>query len=595
MKVLVNDIYANLKGIPQDKIDNVAIWGWSPEGIDLLTLAINERIHIKYFVDYNKTVYKNETIFDKRVIDREELEACEDIFVIVGRKSFEEDWAWIENNLQGRYLVVDIGEPAAEFRNMQGGIYIYGAGIAGGRTLEVLREKGIEVEGFIDSNEQKVGTTWCDYPVYSSKVLQEDDKVIISALYWADILDSLKKEFNPEHIYVDYRNCRITNHTVRYEEMNNAIWIRYQKYPLDVIRHMELVYPTLLVDFTNKEINIYGNNEIAEQVVEIFGCLGMTISQITDDIGELAYQDLDNQKIILTKVNDEASITGNRIVLDSGKEFDAWDIPQFNCWHPVTNMFAVIRNWIRDSLVRILDVYETHQYQGFYTHGIPSESKKKIVVLGGSTTDAGMYGSLIASWPEYLSQKRDDWVIYNGGVSSFNSAQECMKLLRDVVHIRPDLVISYSGVNDWAQKCEKQPFKLSFEFGEEKFFYGLKSSMTRSENWLLMERYMHAISRVNGSDFIAIIQTSAKLRKEQDITALEQLFFEDREYGYSMFVAEVQEKIQEYEWLYDLSNPFEGIKETVFRDLVHLNNVGNNIIADKISDIIDDYYDNKEC
>lgn len=592
MKVLVNDIYANLKGIPQDKMENVAIWGWSPEGVDLLTLAINERIHIKYFVDYNHTVYKNETIFDKRVIDREELLSCEDIFVIVGRKSFEEEQAWIENNLQGRYLVVDIREPAAEFRNMQGGIYIYGAGIAGGRTLEILREKGIEVEGFIDSNEQKAGTTWCDYPVYSRKVLQEEDRVIISALYWTEILDSLKKEFNPEHIYVDYRNCRVSDHTMR-NKYNASILIKYQNYPVLMWSKLMMDYVSLLVDFKGKKIGIYGNNEIAEQVVEILECLGMSVSRVSDEIADFGCQDLENQMVLLTKVDDKASAANGCVVLDSGADFDSWHISNFSQWRSITSISGAARKICRDRLVSYVPEYEGHQYKGFYTHGTPSESKKRIVVLGGSTTDAGMYGKAITSWPEYLARKRDDVVIYNGGASGFISAEECLKMLRDVVHIKPDLVISYSGINDcYKIQDEKTPFKRDEEYD---VFYGLESSMTRSEHWLLMERYMRTIASVMGADFIAILQTSVYGREEADRSTHEQLSGALYKDTYNEFVKEVQEVMNEYDWMYDLSKPFDGIKYEVFRDAAHLHEEGNQIIADKISDIIDDYYKNKEC
>jgi len=305
MKVLINDIYANLKEISPDKLENVAIWGWTNEGLDLLTLAINERIHVKYFVDYNNTIYKNEIVFDKRVITREELAVYEDVFVLIDRKSFEKEHIWIEDNLKGRYLVVDIGELASDFCNIRRGIYIYGAGIAGQRTLEILREKGIEVEGFIDSNEEKVGAKWCDYPIYSRKVLCEDDIVIISALYWAEIYDSLKNEFHSDHIYVDYRNSRVSDHTIRYEEMN-FIWLKYGKYPLEVIRGDFTIYGTWLTDFQNKELSICGNDEIVEQMVEILGCLGIAVSFTTDNFADLACLNLDNQMILVAKVDEEA-------------------------------------------------------------------------------------------------------------------------------------------------------------------------------------------------------------------------------------------------------------------------------------------------
>lgn len=588
MKVLVNDIYANLKGIPRDKMENVAIWGWSPEGADLLTLAINERIHIKYFVDYNHMVYKNETIFDKRVIGREELAACEDIFVIMGRKSFEEEQVWIENNLLGRYLVVDIGKPAAELCNSNGGIYIYGAGIAGGRTLEILKEHGIEIEGFIDSNEEKVGTTWFGCPIYSRNVLQEEDRIIISALYWAEIYDSLKNELDPEHIYVDYRNSRVSNRMMRYKK--NSIFIKYQNYPVIMLDNLKDDYITLLADFAGKEICIYGKNEIAEQVIEILGCLGLAVSLVTDDIADLACRDLENQMILLTKVNDKASSANKCVVWDSGADFENWDILYFSQWRSVTSISYAEKKCYRDRLVSFVPEYTGHQYMGFYTHGSPSESKKRIVVLGGSTSDAGLFGNAIASWPEYLARKRDDVVIYNGGVGGFISAEECLKMIRDVVHIKPDLVISYSGINDCYRTQAKSPFKNE-PVENMDVFYGLESGMTKSEHWLLMERYMHAVALEMGADFIAILQTSVHQREDADRSAHEQLASAMWEDTYSIFVKNVQEVMNKYDdWLYDLSKPFEEIKYEVFRDPYHLNDKGNCIIADKISDIIDDYY-----
>lgn len=593
MKVLVNDIYANLKGIPQDKVENVAIWGWSPEGADLLTLAINERIHIKYFVDYNHTVYKNKTIFDKCVIDREELLSCEDIFVIMGRKSFEEEQVWIENNLQGRYLVVDIGEPAAEFYNIRGEIYIYGAGIAGGRTLEILKEHGIEIGGFIDSNEEKVGITWFGYPIYSRKVLQEEDRIIISALHWAEIYDSLKNELNPEHIYVDYRNSRVSDHTIRYEE-KNSIWIRYQNYPLEMLKNIRNVYITLLSDFIGKEICIYGNNEIACQITEILACLGLSVSIVTDNIADLVCYDSGNKMILLTKVDDKASASNSCVILDCGAEFKEWDITNFSQWRAVTDIRFANRKMLRDRLVAYVIDNEGHQYKGFYTHGTESESKKRIVVLGGSTTEAELYGKSIISWPEYLIQKREDIVIYNGAAAGFISAEECLKMLRDVAHIKPDLIISYSGINDCYQiQNKKTPFKRDENFN---VFYGLESNMSLSEHWILMERYMQAMSLVMGSSFIAILQAGIWGREESDRTAHEELvydLYEDTKSYNSVFVKNVQEVMDEYKWIYDLSKPFDGVKCTVFRDGCHLTNEGNQILADKISGIIDDYYEKK--
>jgi lysophospholipase L1-like esterase len=72
-----------------------------------------------------------------------------------------------------------------------------------------------------------------------------------------------------------------------------------------------------------------------------------------------------------------------------------------------------------------------------------------ILVLGGSTTD-GVHND--HSWPEELSkllaQRKVSGIVVNGGTSGYSSNQELLKLLRDGLEFKPNIIISYSGVND---------------------------------------------------------------------------------------------------------------------------------------------------
>ncbi len=73
----------------------------------------------------------------------------------------------------------------------------------------------------------------------------------------------------------------------------------------------------------------------------------------------------------------------------------------------------------------------------------------RIVTLGGSTTDPWMYGH---SWPEELARLLAaagiEAVVINGGVGGYSSNQELLKLIRDVLEIEPDIVLTYNGLND---------------------------------------------------------------------------------------------------------------------------------------------------
>jgi len=88
---------------------------------------------------------------------------------------------------------------------------------------------------------------------------------------------------------------------------------------------------------------------------------------------------------------------------------------------------------------------------GFVIYGdATADDAFHIIALGGSTTDP-IDG---ANWPKQLHQILEaegiPAVVYNGGVSGYSTSQELFKLIRDVLPLRPDLILSLSGVNDLA-------------------------------------------------------------------------------------------------------------------------------------------------
>lgn len=102
--------------------------------------------------------------------------------------------------------------------------------------------------------------------------------------------------------------------------------------------------------------------------------------------------------------------------------------------------YSNTRGWSKTSLV----------IPGFRFHpspGVISENPLRIVTLGGSTTAPSKF-----DWPSTLHRllisEGYEVEVLNGGVAGYSSSQDLLKFLRDVVNLKPDIVIAVEGVND---------------------------------------------------------------------------------------------------------------------------------------------------
>lgn len=274
-------------------------------------------------------------------------------------------------------------------------------------------------------------------------------------------------------------------------------------------------------------------------------------------------------------------------------------------------------------------------YQGFEVFGDESDTNAiRIVALGGSTTECSLF--YVKGWVrflvDFLKNHGIPAVVYGGGVSSYTSSQELLKLIRDVIPLNPDIVISYSGVNDLYSypKLEegeryKRPFITRFQvqfiqqilerltkdvgipvvnapswnqLGHSTVFYGLKNNKTAAELWIDNERMMHSICECFGISFFAIYQPfrfngcyqSSELQEiihsRRDLTCIPN---EEGIKRWGDSVKDNHEKIVKeslkYDFISDFSNIFEGHSE-LFYDTTHVYETGNTIIAEKIFNLI---------
>jgi hypothetical protein len=273
-----------------------------------------------------------------------------------------------------------------------------------------------------------------------------------------------------------------------------------------------------------------------------------------------------------------------------------------------------------------------------------------IVCLGGSTTDPllpcflsdGITCDASGSWSEELSRimesKKIRGTVFCGGMSSYKTSHDLLRLLRDVLEIQPDIVISYGGVNDFCLQTHgyhqyghwqfysllNHEYKPSFilpnlvhyvhkvimpeenqsdkNLPAETFkYWGMKSSLELHEYLIRNWRIMNEICKLQDIRFFGVLQpcigstevtrNNASILTEEirdyylthQFFSLEQLF---------KCYTQVQPEISKYDFMYDFSNIFDKQSlETVYaynfyktkvRDTCHVSQEGNRIVAENM-------------
>jgi hypothetical protein len=231
-----------------------------------------------------------------------------------------------------------------------------------------------------------------------------------------------------------------------------------------------------------------------------------------------------------------------------------------------------------------------------------------ILTLGGSTTDGLKYGH---SWPEDLSKlflaNGVPGTIINGGTGGYSSNQELLKLLRDGLSLKPDIVISYSGVNDRG-KYSELPYPMVHIYQKNvlenkhqnksiifpstielfsRFFggalasdggytFGIESNLTLWEQYIRNMQIMNALSELYGIKFFGVLQPCAFCRSE-DVWSGGKA--EKYKKAIRVLYDDLMPRIKRYNFMSDATQLFAGEKDVYKSDGVHLLPRGDKLVA----------------
>lgn len=361
-----------------------------------------------------------------------------------------------------------------------------------------------------------------------------------------------------------------------------------------------------------KKIIIWGTANIAAYIFSTIRALGQEAAYFVDSSEEaqgrlyfgrevkspydITYEKLDAIVVILGFTN-SAEVEG--IAKEIGLTMDV------NCFD-LKKMEQPKRCDLFDPF---LGYSRTDDVEGFKIFH-PGE-KKKIVILGGSAADWSV--SHIHAWPFYLSERlaREgfSYSVYNGAVVGYYSSQELLKCLRDCLPLRPELVISYSGVNDagWVKSDRAHPYVCDYLFDNcekivkktavarsgvnriEKISYGQEWQKGDTDLWIDNMRIMHAMCGEFGISFFSFLQPT-QFYGDYPLTEVEQTVLQEQ-YGQEhlakvrTFFRDAAKATEAYDYMYDFTNIFSGTAG-VFYDAMHSDERGNQIIADRVFETI---------
>jgi len=267
---------------------------------------------------------------------------------------------------------------------------------------------------------------------------------------------------------------------------------------------------------------------------------------------------------------------------------------------------------------------------GFTIYG-DGEGKSRtlvVVTLGGSTTDGNVPRIWAQVLQELMAAEGINVQVYNGGVAGYSSSQELLKLIRDVIPLKPDLIISYNGVNDigLGDALRKHPMVNNYQesimdyltheqppvvlpntmtaikhlpwFINEKRIksavnYGPVVDVSPEKSWYKNVRTMHAVSSEFGIPYLCFLQPALGIGLYDGRSVEEEGMLTNAEgseaEGYMIlleeFYREAREDCQSLDYCENLVDVFAG-QTGIYIDKMHTNDEGNRIIAQAVFDVL---------
>lgn len=551
-------------------------------------------------------------IFNKPVIDVKQCMELSNAVILVSVWEYEEAKEVLGKfGLEG--LLEKVEELSAVIRSSEH-VIVYGTGGCAKRFYSGSKQC-LTVQNFCDSNESRKGEKFFGIEIINPSDLASSPDgtvVLIASTYLEDIYHTvLENGISEECIFVV---C--SDSVLKLEETGVA----FENY-----RIQEWDLHAIVRDTKEKQMVIYGYGDTVKAVLPKLKILGISPEEVVLRNNRMEDGTIYNLSFLYKKgtvvlMADLYSVDTHTALTEIGvTENDMvwlWGYSSFYASDKHEICCVAL-----DPSCGHTYLLEKEEYPSFITYSYrnPKSEKRpmRLLTLGGSTTSA--YGVKTSSWSQKLSlllkEHGISHVLYCGGIDAYTTGNELVKLIRDGIWLKPDIVISYTGCNN-ANRYQYENLFLSF-YQETLFkslarrgvdiagdvhrvYYGIHPDVNVYEYWYTQVKMFHGVCDSLGIRHKVFLQPLLFQKKtcypsDADIAILWNALFHKGLGEYVGIDAPVQyqsilqnaklfaEKGMESgdTWFESLTDMFEK-EDNVYMDYCHVYEKGNQIIAENI-------------
>lgn len=564
------------------KRKSIYIWDVSKDSITEFTKLALRLIDITGFVTQEKA-YIGEWYLNRPVVGVETVLSEEDAVIILSEKCNRNKIP--DEVKQKSFIISQMLQINGDLKDKK--VYIYGAGDGGRAVYRELKTCGISVEAFCITNKADANVIE-DKKIYSiGEIEQSTDAAFIISVLNENIKQEIVEVLDSydANMYIrDFLNDYTIFVTALFQSVHKA-WKEKKKIYI-YTRNMGGYYQLI------KEIlDLYG--------IEISGCVYK--EEIPEfgirDVYELVYEEIQSIYVLvndleLTKRKDQIAVYD--MLEQIGLSMGLFDYAGFRPvtttdWNTGTPMIA-------DPLVGWSVIYEKRNLPGIHVIGNMGQEDLRIVVLGGSTSTDGIFRT--TSWVRQLYRKLTGEglavTIYDCAGPDEDVLQELLRLIRDGVHLRPQYVISMSGVNNEIHRLQgienKANLKHTVEWykilaPEAAFVCGTPVAESAFAYWLRMQKIIKAVSELNGSKFLCFLQPIKEAKEKLSIFERSIHFSGD----HNNEAASFRNQSRHDDFYRNLLALFDD-REGMFIDNCHYSEEANKILAEIVSsELLNDF------
>lgn len=554
------------------KDKEIYVWNFNRTSVIMFLKVFLMRIDVAGFVTAEEE-YVGEMYMNRPVVSVEQVAQRKDSLVLVADEVPQER---ISRNLDGITVywkdALDINEKLREKKTI-----IYGTGYGADQMQEILYREQIEPELYCVTKKGNETQYKGKRIIEASELEKYKDFAIIVSVkkeqYQIEILETLSTF--PGSIFVEH----IFNEQVISQ--------------LDIIQSMDDAIRK------DKKIYIYGKKTvISELLEEALSIYGVTVSGYVCEAGDeesnlkdiytLALEGTEDKLIIINEIFPQHFVEARDNIEQAGFSLEQRSYIGFQYYTTSDEYLLSNMKSCFDPLTGASIMY-AHGRPGWRMYGQEEANRIRIMVLGGSTSSEIYYPENWISKLYYkLESQNIKTVIYNGAHAGNDIVDEMLRFLRDADVMRPQIVISMSGVNNTFRKESENQFNSravinwvqALARGQE-YCSGLHSEENLYAFWNRNVKILKLLSNFYGAHFFAFLQP-------MNITMQQMTLWEKSVYEIEQHVIGAKD----FSWsanddseYINLMTMFEH-KNEMYMDSCHYTDKAHSIIANRVCDEI---------